>query len=314
MGYNAESLIDFGAYYPSKEPTFVKKTESMKEKTKQLISKWGPIALFVVVLFLLGIAFMKHFWLAERIDEKLSESLGHAFIIAGVLTAFVDYYVKKHLVKEASKDIAEFVIGYPLPPQIRSALVDLIRQKKVVYDTVLTYEIIPHPTDDAKITLKVEKTSNVENIGGSSIEHKQELRFEKHTNPKVEYLNCTLPDGTNKYHKDNPTLQEIETGVLSYTCEGVNLKAKSSDEPTKYIFECSYSFECPAEYNEHFFFLDTALGVTIRAKYPPDKFEFFSENNKIPNNQKHEYKQVFLKGQQVGVRWRRKIEQSPAKA
>lgn len=301
MRYNDAPLINYSLALSSKSEFIEQGDTCMKIEIKNLIKNWWLLIAFILFLIATGILLLYYHW----VGDKLSEAIGHALIIAGFLIAPIDYCVKKHLVEDASKDIAKFVVGHPLPYKVRSKIVELLDNRLIVHNTVLVYEIIPDTDNPNKITLKVERRFEIENIGESKFPYQQYIAFEKHTEPKVEYMSCYLPDGTREYHRIDLKSEEIEKGVLKFTCDQIKIKPKAERSNERYKFETVYSYKYPAEYNEHFFFALPAIGATIKAKYPPE-FEFFSESNEIPNNENFVYQQGFLSGQQIGVRWRRK--------
>jgi hypothetical protein len=45
-------------------------------------------------------------------------AIGHALVIAGVLAATVDRFVKERFLREVSWDVAKYLIGYNLPPEV----------------------------------------------------------------------------------------------------------------------------------------------------------------------------------------------------
>jgi hypothetical protein len=49
-------------------------------------------------------------------------SLGEAILIAGILTLVVDTFLKARLIKEASKGVFHWMLGFNLPPQIQERL------------------------------------------------------------------------------------------------------------------------------------------------------------------------------------------------
>src|SRR5438128_224416 len=88
--------------------------------------KWVEklFVLIVIPIALIGGGVCLIRWPVRFVGVEFSISIGHALIIAGILIASVDYYVKSHLVKEASRDIGEYLLGFPLPEEVRSKLID----------------------------------------------------------------------------------------------------------------------------------------------------------------------------------------------
>ena len=75
-----------------------------------------PSTVFWIIL-VGGIALL--FWPAAWPLHDPAAALAHALVIAGVLGITVDRVAKDHLLKEAARDISQYLIGYRLPEQIQ---------------------------------------------------------------------------------------------------------------------------------------------------------------------------------------------------
>ena len=64
--------------------------------------------LLLVLLMILGVGIT---YLGSSDLVHMLEPIGHALIISGLLGLTVDGYVKKHLLREASQDIAKYLTG-----------------------------------------------------------------------------------------------------------------------------------------------------------------------------------------------------------
>jgi hypothetical protein len=66
--------------------------------------------------------------------STLLTPIGEALLIAGLLALIVDPVVKRHLLKEASKGIFHYMVGFDQRPEIRERL------KTIVFNTKLYRE------------------------------------------------------------------------------------------------------------------------------------------------------------------------------
>lgn len=279
---------------------------ALQAKTKDWI---GKVAVPVILLLIAaaGVFFVYHPLL--NLEFEFTRSIGHALIIAGILGLTVDVYAKTRLLREASRDIGKFLIGYPLPKEVQSRLAENLNQKFVRRNMELRYEILPHPTDQDKIRLMVGASFDLENITTLTQPYRQFLWFEKHTCPSVLEMSCTSSDRKATYKlrptKEKALEKEIAAGEVKAFAKKIKLRSHHYDADTKYKIGVKYSLALPKDYNEYFFMGGVTIGVTVEANYP-EHFEFFCPYSEIKNENVWEHKKVFLPGEQMVVRWREK--------
>jgi hypothetical protein len=272
----------------------------MATNWKNSLKKWVMLISFVVLLVLSGVLLI--LLPISGIEHKLSESVGHALIIAGILIAPVDYYVKKHLVKEASKDIAQYIVGFPLPDELHPVIMKILNSKLIIRNLHLHYKIIPIDGDPDRITLQVERSFKVQNISADIEPYRQELTFEKHSRPTVQELWGLSSDGRVHYKKDKLDIHELADRESGVSGDLVHIHPHYTNRYLEYEFGSKYSFTFPSEYNEYYFFLLPVIGVTITADFPSD-FVFVAPKTKIQIDDQWKYDTAFLTGQQIWVRW-----------
>jgi hypothetical protein len=96
---------------------------------------WLLVLLFLIGVVLLSPELVAHVPLGRHINTvidfflhgELRPKLGDAIIIASVLAAAVDRYLKLNLLEEASRDALAFAAGHALPAPIKHRIADLIR-------------------------------------------------------------------------------------------------------------------------------------------------------------------------------------------
>jgi hypothetical protein len=270
---------------------------------KEWFKKWWLLSLFVVALISIGACLIR--WPVHFIGAEFSISIGHALVIAGILIAPVDYYVKRHLVKEASIDIGKYLLGFPLPEEVRSRLVESLDNKIVVYNSQLDYKIIPIDGKPNEIMLEVERTFEAKNVGSSMQSIPLFLRFEKHTLPTVKEFWCMASDGSIKEHELNPSSTD-ESGMLRFgTNDNIKIKPACDNPKLIYRFGWKFSYKYPCDFAEHYFFQRPTVGLTIRVECPPE-YEFFAPTTEIMTDNRWQYTRAFLPGESIGVRWRKK--------
>jgi hypothetical protein len=65
-------------------------------------------------------------WCPTDLGIRLSEAL----FIAGVLTTIVDPFLKRRILREASKDIFYHLLGFDLPIELRDTLSDFLVENR----------------------------------------------------------------------------------------------------------------------------------------------------------------------------------------
>jgi len=86
------------------------------QAVRNFIGAWGGV---LAGLLLIGIGIFGYYkWGRESVAHQLAE----AFIIAGVVTITVDPFLRRRLLKEASKDIFRHMLGFGLPDEIKERI------------------------------------------------------------------------------------------------------------------------------------------------------------------------------------------------
>ena len=98
-----------------------------RDKWRKALRFWILIAL----LFLAGIAFIL------IPISSMTHSIGHAFLVAAVLAATVDLYLKERLYREVSHDVFQFMIGWELPIAVKDRIRELVTTSSLLRRPVL---------------------------------------------------------------------------------------------------------------------------------------------------------------------------------
>jgi hypothetical protein len=100
---------------------------------REWLAEWLGL-LVGIVLIIVGV--VGHFKLHEYL---LLRSLSEALLIAGILTLTVDPFIKRRLLREASKDIFRHMLGFALPDEIKERL------NSIVFNTTTHLKNTPFP-------------------------------------------------------------------------------------------------------------------------------------------------------------------------
>jgi hypothetical protein len=239
-----------------------------------------------------------------------SEGIGEALIIAGVLGLTVDAYIKEHLLEEASQDIAKYLYGYQLPPELQSTVKDLMCTTRVTRDFHLHYELSRIKEEPGKVLVETTLTYQAQNIGNKKLRYEQPFYQQKYFSPCFLELRCDSNDKDGNFYVGPKQLSEqvksqAGKSVIRVTTPAVNLLPHDSLSKSKYQFKASWTIVCPEDYSD-FFVLDESptIGVLITAEYP-DGFEFEGPTSATQVN-RWAYERVFFAQEQITVHWRKK--------
>jgi hypothetical protein len=252
-----------------------------------------------VALLYFGSAFLGH----------AAEGIGEALIIAGVLALTVDSYVKEHLLKEASQDIAMYLVGYQLPAEIQGTIKDLMSTNLVDRDVHLHYQLSLPKQSPGKVLAEVTLTYYVDNISNKKCSYKQRVYQHNTFSPAFLELRCDSNDEQGKYHLGVPELSLQLTGkegefVAEVSGPQIQLRPRSGN--FRYQFTAKFTLLYPQDFSDFFVFDDPTIGVIITAGYP-DELEFIGPSD--PSNiNRWEYPRVFFGGEQLQCSGARSVE------
>jgi hypothetical protein len=225
---------------------------------------------------------------------------GEAFLISALLGATVDRYVKQRLLRETSKDVAKYLIGYDLPKEIQDKIHELMATSIVRTDCEVRYKL--HRPQEGRVTIEAEWSYTLINFSNTPKEFSHIVAVEKHDNPEFLELRCHSDDSKAAYCWQGERLQvsESEPGVVS--CSGRKLKVRPRTEGFKYLITSKYKITTPPEASDIINFFGPAVGITVIADCPSE-LEFSAPAATLGGANRWEYRGIFLPGQHVHVRW-----------
>ena len=88
--------------------------------------EFGLFILTMVVVGLLSLISLR--WLSEGwvIRRIIAGSVGDALLVAALLAVTVDRYIKSDLIREASKDVHKYLVGYHLPEELKERIQEMM--------------------------------------------------------------------------------------------------------------------------------------------------------------------------------------------
>ena len=102
-------------------------------------------------------------------------------LVAGILGITVDRYAKNRLVREASKDVQHYLIGYRLPPEIQNAIKQKMETSIVRHDWEQKFDL--QKADGGHVRIKIDLSYRVENYSSVAVEFNPKLDVDDIQNP-----------------------------------------------------------------------------------------------------------------------------------
>lgn len=280
-----------GADMNSNEPPY--EVERIWNEIKAKIEPWMVgIALLAIGYFLL------RWWKRIEIVSPIAE----AILIAGILTLFVDPFLKGRIVKEASKGIFHWLLGFHQPAKIQERLQRLVTRERLIRRNFkLNCELC---RSNGHILLKCEYEFEVFNPSNETEKYVQEIDFEPSENPQVGRLVfISAHDSNENYDRAGGPyrLKPDDPWVHSWKGPEVSISPKLDG----YHFSGTYSLEYSEEDFHSQVFGRTTDGLTLSVKHPED-LEVTASYTPYHSGGVWRYDRLFMQEEHVNIRWKPK--------
>jgi hypothetical protein len=225
-------------------------------------------------------------------------SIGEAAVIAALLMLLVDPFLKARLLKEAARDIFEYLLGFDQQPQLKERL------KRLVFDTKLfrrnfnaRYKLLPQVDF---IQIEMEFDFELVNPTEEAIEFQYKMDFEQAENPRLDSL--TLISSERSYEW-RPTLQskEDEPSVLQGFADPVKIQPASKGISYRFDGKCAMSYPLSFYYAQHFGY--PTIGVTVTIEHP-QTLEIDPAPTPSHEGNVWRYERLFMPGDHISIRWK----------
>ncbi len=283
-------------------------TEQEEEMDRHKIPAWVFYP-GLLVLFAAGLALM--FWghknKSDNFIAEILELLGHAIVVAAILAATVDLYVKKLLLKEAASDIAKYLIGYKLPEELQDRIRELMGTTLFRRDVRIHYKMSQSPEKMDKFLIEVEYKFFIENPTNGKLPYIHSISFPIHPAPTVFEMRCDSNDERVSYYLGKDKIKrETVPSVVKFSGKKVQIKSKMRNPNLKYEFSVKFAYERFKNDSDYFAFMEPSIEFTLTAAYP-DTIEFVGPETQINRDRWHGDR-IFLRGEHVSFRWFEKEE------
>jgi len=249
----------------------------------------------IAVLFGVGIILV-----IFGIDGPLGElavSFGHAFIIAAVLAAIVDPYLKSYFIREVTKNVYHHWIGYDLPEQIKENIKGLMGTTIIRTDHRIHYRFENYDTEKIKGQVRLEY--KVLNFGLHDETYQPELAVETIDNPVFQSVSCHSERDTYEINSPDLVPWRPEENVLQV--DGKKLKISPNRDPGN---ACCITFKweitVPKNYTDSWSMAHPTMGATVIGEVPQG-FKFYVSGI-TPQGDKWVITEMLMPGQSFRIR------------
>jgi len=225
-------------------------------------------------------------------------SFGEAAVIAALLMFLVDPFLKARLLREAARDIFEYLLGFDHQPQLKERL------RRLVFNTKLfrrnfnaRYRLIPEADF---IQIEMEFDFELVNPTEEAIEFQYKIAFEQAENPRLDSL--TLISSERSYEW-RPALNaaEDEPFVLQGLADPVKIQPASNGFSYRFGGKCAVSYPVAFYYAQHFPY--PTIGVTVTIEHP-HTLEVDAAPTPAHEGKVWRYERLFMPGDHINIRWR----------
>lgn len=280
-------------------------TGAVREKVNS--SSW---VLWIILGALFGFGVLGIIVAHKHPELEYLRPFGEAFLISALLGATVDRYVKQRLLRETSRDVAKYLIGYDLPKEVQDKIHELMETSIIREGCEVRYKL--YPPKDGRVLIEEEWSFHIVNYSNTPKDYPHSIAVEKHDNPEFLELRCHSDDPKAAYCWGQERLRgqtsESEPGVL--LCTGKKLKIRPRVDGFKYLISSKYRITVPEEASDIINFFGPAVGITVIADCSPE-LEFSAPAATVSTANRWEYQGIFLPGQHVHVRWFPKLREEP---
>jgi len=244
--------------------------------------------------------FVLLYFVPPHFNKEFSHSLADAFIIAALLAATVDRYVKNQVLHEVTADISKYLIGYRLPEQIQDRIRSIMQTKWVRRSFEVRIRLEEGKGESVEIDFSI--SDQVQNITSETQEYLDRVSFGKFETFEMQELRCDTTGATYHFRGKNIKSYE-EAGQTVHVGEKVKI-LPVSDSDEDYRFSTRYRVRHPTASKESITFSHPTIGAMIEVTDCPEGYVFHL--TPTPDGQtvnRWTYNRLFLSGEQISIQW-----------
>jgi hypothetical protein len=233
-------------------------------------------------------------------------SLGEAFLIAGLLVLFVDPMLKRRLLREASRGIFHYLLGYDQQPEIKERLRRLVFDTKLFRKNFHVHCVLT--PESAKMRLDMDVSFEIFNPTELVQTYIHATQFEKVERAKSHVM--ALVSEVLKYSKKNLDANPKEDDIEVLEVKAGPVEIQPSAKGVTYRFANKFSLVYPLEFFYAIHVGTPTLGMRIEV-VPPPGFKVTASHTTTSTTNIWVYDRLFMPGEHVDVRWEQSSECIP---
>lgn len=241
------------------------------------------------------------------LNTEFAHALGHAFIIAAILAATVDHYVKERVLREVSLDVSKYLVGYRLPEEVQDRIRDLMQTRWIRRKFEVRFSFTEHRNQKLKIDIRI--SEEIQNITSEPLEYQDSISFAKHEPATLLELDYDSGDAGGAYHLGREELVDRQTeseGRYISTGNKVRIPAVAEALGENYRFRARYELLYPVPHSELITFNQPTIGVSIEVSDIPEGYRIYVDPPAdVTAHHRWEYRRLFLPGEHIQVLWER---------
>lgn len=297
MGQSLETVLLQNAIAYKSEP--MRQTVGLisVEKWWEVLVERTPVKYISLLLVSIGAPLLWKFP-----EGYFRHSLGETAILAGLLVLLVDPFLKARLLKEASKDIFHYLLGFDQQPEIKDRLKSLVFDTKVFrkgFHMRCTFV----PVEDA-MRLELECDFEVINPTNEIHRYSHAIQCEKVEKPEVHLMTLISDQDAYSFVPDRLESKKDDPEVLEARAKEIGIAP--STKGLTYTFGAKFSMTYPEEFFYAVHVGTPTIGMTIEVVPPPG---FAVTASPTPTFAKNiwKYDKLFMPGEHVDIRWQRLV-------
>jgi hypothetical protein len=268
--------------------------------------KSAIVSFYLSVGFFIALGIVLLYIQVPYLKEDFTRALGHAFIIAAILAATVDHYVKERVLREVSLDVSKYLVGYRLPEEVQDRIRELMQSKWIrrKFEIRIAFAEL---SNGKKIKADIRISEEIQNITSEHLPYQDKIAFEKHEPVKLLELKCDCDEEGYAYHLEGECLQKMTTesaGLITSKGKEVKIPPAAQSIGRSYRFGVRYEVIQPTTFSEFISFNTPTIGVSVEITDAPQgcQFHLTPVADRV-SHRRWEYKRLFAPGEHVRIIW-----------
>jgi hypothetical protein len=235
-------------------------------------------------------------------QRELLVSVAQALIIAGILALTVDRFIKERLLRELTRDVSQYLIGYELPKEIQDRIHDIMGTALVRHNYQQRYRLA---ADAGQVRAEVELTWEIVNYSSTPRMYAPALYFDRNERPDIQEISCHSTDKSAAFTMTGDKVKkriEHDGDSVKVRAKDIWIQPRSSGISYRifehYVVTPSVPFDITA-------MAMPTIGVMVLIQRPEGlktRVEAIAKPT-IDEGDRWECRQLFMPGEHITLKW-----------